>query len=86
MLLLLMLCSGSGGNVELGGSGTSRNPILVNHEEGVSSRAYFDDDTQDTDEKDGDDIGSDHSLEYEISIVCFIIEYFFKKSVMEYEI
>lgn len=36
--------SGAGGNVELGGSGTSSNANLVNGEEGVSSGAEFDDD------------------------------------------
>ncbi|XP_058727840.1 uncharacterized protein LOC131599540 [Vicia villosa] len=49
--------SGGGGNVELGGSGTPSNPNLVNDEEGVSSGAEFDDNTQETDEDDGDDIG-----------------------------
>ncbi|KAI5383253.1 hypothetical protein KIW84_070601 [Lathyrus oleraceus] len=45
--------SGGGGNFELGGSGTSRNPTLVNNEDGVLSEIEFDDDTQDTDEDDG---------------------------------
>lgn len=48
--------SGGGGNFELGGSGTSRNPTLVNNEDDVLSEIDFDDDTQDTDEDDGDDI------------------------------
>ncbi|CAI8619255.1 unnamed protein product [Vicia faba] len=78
-----MLCigGGGGGNVELGGSGTSRNATLANDEEGVSSGAEFDDDAQDTDEIDGDDVGlqehvklaRDYALEglYDTSIIFF---------------
>lgn len=51
--------SGGGGNVELGGSGTSSNLTLLNDEEDVSCGINFDDDAQDTDEDDGDDIGGD---------------------------
>ncbi|CAI8587762.1 unnamed protein product [Vicia faba] len=47
--------SGGGGNVELGGSETSSNPILVNDEECVLPGTKFGDDTQDTDEYDDDD-------------------------------
>ncbi|KAI5442352.1 hypothetical protein KIW84_011430 [Lathyrus oleraceus] len=50
---------GRGSDVELGENGTSSNPNLVNDEEGVSFGTEFDDDTQDTNEDDGHDIGGD---------------------------
>lgn len=47
---------GGGGSFELGGSEISSNSTLVNNEVGVSSATKFDEETQHTDEDDGDDI------------------------------
>lgn len=53
----VMQSGGSGVNIELGGSGTLSDPTLVNDEKDVSSRTKFDDDTQYTDDDNGDYIG-----------------------------
>lgn len=53
---------GGGDNVELGGSRTSNNPILINNEECISYGIEFDNDTQDADADDSDDIGGDIEL------------------------